>query len=139
MRAITPVGLRYFVAGISNPVVQLCDNTFEGYQRVAAWPQRTLKMIWQAVLHMRHDMQTANCALFHQRHLQGPFSDETEAYFLCEIGHRIPCPVLPASRPRRKSKVWNDETTIAAESHKVAWTDDSEKLDTRSRFSPAAK
>ena len=77
------------------------------------WSLGFTRRLAETFLQLRGRAQKANCALFHQKHLQGPFSDEREAYFLCEVGHRIPCPILPASRPRSKWKVWTEESTIS--------------------------
>jgi hypothetical protein len=74
---------------------------------MAALPQRLSKAASGPFSRIREEAQGLSCRLFHQRHIRGPFSDETGAYFLCEIGHRIPCSVLPASRPKTKAKVWS--------------------------------
>jgi hypothetical protein len=65
-----------------------------------------------AVLQARRSAKAANCRLFHQHRLQGPFSDEGGAYFLCEVGHRIPLSILPASRPPAKARVWSSESAV---------------------------
>ena len=82
-------------------------------RRDIVWPDLT-RTAWTAILQARHGANAAHCRLFHQHRLQGPFSDEEGAYFLCDVGHRIPLPILPASRPSRKARVWTGESSPSA-------------------------